>query len=64
VPRAVSLADKLLNKYKNKLGEVALVPSEGGAFEVSVNGTLVYSKLQTGRFPDERALLNDMDTKV
>jgi selenoprotein W-related protein len=58
------LADKLLNKYKNRLGEVAIVPSEGGAFEVSVNGTLVYSKLQTGRFPDERALLNEMDTKV
>jgi len=64
VPRAVSLTDKLLNKYKNRLGEVALVPSGGGAFEVSVNGTLVYSKLQTGRFPDERALLNEMDTKV
>jgi len=58
------LADKLLNKYKNRLGEVAIIPSEGGAFEVSVNGTLVYSKLQTGRFPDEGALLNEMDTKV
>jgi len=58
------LADKLLNKYKNRLGEVALIPSEGGCFEVSVNGALVYSKLQTGRFPDERALLNEMDTKV
>lgn len=58
------MADKLLNKYKNRLGEVAIIPSEGGAFEVSVNGTLVYSKLQTGRFPDEGALLNEMDTKV
>lgn len=64
MPRAVSLADKLLGKYKNKLGEVALVPSEGGAFEVSVNGTSVYSKLQMGRFPDERALLNEMDSKI
>ncbi len=58
------MADKLLNKYKNRLGEVALVPSGGGAFEVSVDGNLVYSKLQTGRFPDERALLNEMDDKV
>lgn len=58
------MADKLLNKYKNRLGEVALVPSGGGCFEVSVNGNLVYSKLQTGRFPDERALLSEMDDKV
>ena len=64
MPRAVSLADKLLNKYKNRLGEVALVPSGGGAFEVSVDGNLIYSKLETGRFPDERVLLNEIDAKV
>jgi selenoprotein W-related protein len=58
------LADKLLGKYKNQLAEVALVPSSGGVFEVSADGDLVYSKLQTGRFPDERALLNEMDNKV
>lgn len=28
---------------------VKLVESSGGAFEVTVDGTLVYSKLQTGR---------------
>jgi len=58
------LADKLLGKYKNQVAEVALVPSSGGAFEVSVAGDTVYSKLQTGRFPDERALLNEMDSKL
>jgi selenoprotein W-related protein len=58
------LADKLLNKYKNKLSEVALVPSQGGAFEVSVDGEKVYSKLEAGQFPDERALLNQMDAKI
>jgi len=29
-----------------------LVPSDGGRFEVSVNGSLIYSKLKTGRFPE------------
>jgi selenoprotein W-related protein len=61
VPRAVSLADKLLNKYKNTLDQVALVPSQGGVFEVSFNGKTVYSKLETGKFPDEAALLKEMD---
>jgi selenoprotein W-related protein len=28
---------------------VTLVPSDGGRFEVSVNGQLIYSKLQTKR---------------
>ncbi len=26
----------------------------GGCFELSVNGELLYSKLQTGTFPDEQ----------
>ena len=28
---------------------ITLVPSDGGRFEVTVNGRLVYSKLQTNR---------------
>jgi len=35
-----------------------LIPAGGGCFEVSVNGNLVYSKLETGRFPDEKAILD------
>ena len=30
-----------------------LVPSDGGAFEVTKNGTLVFSKLQCERFPED-----------
>ncbi len=64
MPRAVSLADKLLGKYKNQVAEVALIPSSGGAFEVNAGDEKVYSKLETGRFPDERALLSEMDNKL
>jgi selenoprotein W-related protein len=31
--------------------EVELVESGGGAFEVTVEGRRVFSKLETGRFP-------------
>jgi len=58
------LADKLLGTYKNRIGEVALVPSAGGAFEISVNGDAVYSKLQTGTFPDERAMITQVGAKL
>lgn len=30
-----------------------LLPAGGGVFEITVNGKLVYSKKETGRFPNE-----------
>lgn len=44
--------------------EIELTRSGGGAFEVSVNGEKVYSKLETGRFPSESAVLSDMEDKL
>jgi selT/selW/selH-like putative selenoprotein len=36
---------------------VTLTAASGGVFEVTVDGALLYSKRQTGVFPDEQALL-------
>lgn len=54
----------MLDRFKSQLGEVALVPSSGGAFEVTLGSEKIYSKLQTGTFPNERALLAEMDAKL
>lgn len=35
-----------------------LVPSGGGCFEITVNGSKVYSKLETGEFPDPEEVLD------
>jgi selenoprotein W-related protein len=35
-----------------------LIPSGGGCFELSLDGELVYSKLKTGQFPDEAAMVD------
>ena len=35
-----------------------MIPSKGGCFEITVGGKLIYSKLETGDFPDERKVLN------
>jgi selenoprotein W-related protein len=53
----VSLANDLLRKFEPEIESMTLIPSDGGRFEVVVNDTLVYSKLQTGRHadPDEIA---------
>jgi len=36
---------------KKRLESLVLIPSDGGRFEVSVDGKLVFSKLKLGRFP-------------
>ena len=38
--------------------EVELIKSKGGAFEVRLDGKLIHSKLETGRFPETRAIID------
>jgi selenoprotein W-related protein len=45
----VGLANDLLKKFEPEIESLALLPSDGGRFEVQINGTLIYSKLQTKR---------------
>jgi selenoprotein W-related protein len=47
------LTSKLLGTYKQKISSFKLIPDSGGCFELSVNGDLIYSKLESGTFPDE-----------
>jgi selenoprotein W-related protein len=41
-----------------------LIPASGGCFELTANGELVYSKLQTGKFPDEQWVLDALETRL
>jgi len=49
-----------MNACKQKLSAVKLVPSDGGRFEISCNGQEIYSKLKTGEFPDEEAIVQEV----
>lgn len=40
------------------------MPSMGGAFEIAVNDDKIYSKLETGRFPSESAVIMDIGKKL
>lgn len=48
---------KLLPLFKQSIRRLELIPSRGGCFELTVGGKLLYSKLQTGEFPDEEAMI-------
>ena len=50
------MAQELLTTFENELGEVALVPGTGGIFEVKVDGEVIFSRKQAGRFPESKEL--------
>jgi selenoprotein W-related protein len=55
------LAENVLHDFYEQLsGGVLLSPGTGGIFEVELNGNLVFSKEETGRFPEE----NEVETKL
>ena len=43
----------VLNEFEFKIDSITLVPSDGGRFEFTVNGDLLYSKLRTNRHVDK-----------
>jgi selenoprotein W-related protein len=54
----VSLANELLSHIEPKIESITLIPSDGSRFEVTVNNTLLYSKLQTGRHANPGEILD------
>lgn len=40
---------ELLREFESEVSSIKVVPSDGGRFEVTVDGQLIYSKLRTGR---------------
>jgi selenoprotein W-related protein len=53
----VSLLDELLKHYEHLIEEIKLIPSDGGKFEVTVNGQLLYSKLAVHRHAEPGEIL-------
>ena len=49
--------DELLKNYEHLIEKITLVPSDGGKFEVTANGQLLYSKLETKRHAEPEEVL-------
>jgi len=41
--------EELLKEYEEKIETITLIPSDSGRFEVTANGNLIYSKINTQR---------------
>jgi len=54
--RAAWMAQELLTTFEKELGEVALIPGEGGIFEVRLEGKSIFSREQQRRFPESKQL--------
>jgi selenoprotein W-related protein len=50
--RAAWMAQELLTTFQDEIGEMALVPSTGGVFEVSAAGRTVWSREAERGFPE------------
>lgn len=53
-----------MEAHGNKIKDFQLIPSKGGCFELKVDGQLVYSKLQTGQFPDDEDMVEQVGKLV
>jgi selenoprotein W-related protein len=54
--RAAWMAQELLLTFEHDIGGVTLVPGTGGVFNVSVEGAVLWSRKEQGRFPDIKEL--------
>jgi selenoprotein W-related protein len=54
--RAAWLAQELLTTFESDLEGVNLMPGTGGVLDVRLNGVLLFSRKQAGRFPESKEL--------
>ena len=55
------MAENILTYFGKTVSSLELIPSGGGAFEVTVNDELVFSKHALGRFPKDQEVETAMD---
>lgn len=54
--RANWMAQELLTTFNTDITSLALVPGTGGIFEVRLNGAVIFSRKEVGRFPESKEL--------
>lgn len=63
LPKAVRLTEELVNNFKTQIESITVIPSGGGKFEVDVDGTLIFSKKELDRFPEDGEISTILEEK-
>ena len=58
------MATDVLNQFAGRVDPINLHGGTGGAFEVSIDGELVYSKLQTKRLPELKEIADAIQARL
>ena len=53
-----------MDAFGERFGALKLIPGQDGCFEVSLDGELLYSKLQTGDFPENKQILDELKRRI
>lgn len=62
--RAAWVAQELLTTFVDDLAEVALVPGTGGVFDIRLDGELLFSRKDAGRFPEAKEVKQLVRDKI
>lgn len=62
--RAAWMAQELLTTFEDDLNAVALIPGRGGIFEVRLDGEVLWSRRDEGRFPELKELKQRLRDRV
>ena len=62
--RAAWVAQELLTTFVDDLAEVALVPGTGGVFDIRLDGQLLFSRKDAGRFPEAKEVKQLIRDKI
>jgi selenoprotein W-related protein len=55
------MVQAILGRYEHHIGDITLIPSSGGVFEVIVGGDLIFSKTELGRHATIEEVLDSLD---
>ena len=53
-----------MDAFGERFSALKLIPGENGCFEVKLNGEIIYSKLQTGDFPENKQILDELKRRM
>jgi selenoprotein W-related protein len=53
-----------MDAFEAKFSALKLIPGEGGCFEVTLNDELIYSKLETGDFPANKQIVDELKRRL